>query len=162
MGSQHFGSAFLLIAGTTFLHGAGALAISWTLFRTRTFAERHFGHLYNASLLTSVIVALLAVHLTEVVCWAAFYSYKECFPDFNTSLYFSIVTYTTLGYGDLVLRNEWRLLGGVEALTGSLMLCWSTVILVHVVTKIYTRHAELWEEHELPARRRVHRPDPRR
>jgi hypothetical protein len=67
-----------------------------------------------------------------------------------------------LGYGDLVLRNEWRLLGGVEALTGSLMLCWSTVILVHVVTRIYTRHAELWEEQELPARRRVHRPDPRR
>lgn len=59
-----------------------------------------------------------------------FFSYKGCFADFNTSLYFSMITYTTVGYGDVVLRDkERRLLSGVEALTGSLMLCWSTVIL---------------------------------
>jgi hypothetical protein len=62
-----------------------------------------------------------------------------------------------------VLRDKgWRLLGGAEALTGSLMLCWSTVILVHVVTKIYTRHAELWEGKELPTRRPMYRPNLRR
>jgi Ion channel len=72
--------------------------------------------------------------------------------------YFSMVTYTTLGYGDVVLRDRgWRLLGGVEALTGSLMLCWSTVILVHVVTRIYQRHAELWEQEEMLARGRLRR-----
>jgi hypothetical protein len=158
MSSQHFGSAVLMIAMTAFIHGAGALGIFWMLFRSRMFAARHFGHVHNASLLTSVVVALLAVHLTEVVCWAAFYSYNGCFSDFDTGLYFSIVTYTTLGYGDLVLRDKgWRLLGGVEALTGLLMLSWSTVILVHVLTKIYQHHAELWEEEELLERR----PNPR-
>jgi hypothetical protein len=163
MGSEHLGSAVLLIAATTFIHGAGALAVFWTLFRSRMFAARHFGHLHNASLLALVVLALLAVHLIEVVCWAAFYSYKGCFADFNTSLYFSIVTYTTLGYGDVVLHDqEWRLLGGVEALTGSLMLCWSTVILIHVVTRIYQRHVELWEQGEMLARGRMHMPDPRR
>jgi hypothetical protein len=152
-----------MIATTTLIHGAGALAIFWMLFRSRIFATRHFGHLHNASLLTSVVVALLAVHLTEVVCWAVFYSSKGCFADLNTSLYFSIVTYTTLGYGDVVLRDkEWRLLGGVEALTGSLMLCWSTVILVYVVTRIYQRHVELWQQKEILARGRMHRPDHRR
>jgi hypothetical protein len=160
MDSQHFGSAVLLIAITAIIHGAGALAIFWTLFRSRVFAARHFGHVHNASLLTSVVMALLSVHLMEVVCWATFYSYKGCFADFSTSLYFSIVTYTTLGYGDVVLRDKgWRLLGGVEALSGSLMLCWSTVILVHVISKIYSRHVELWEEEELLTRRGTHQPD---
>ena len=107
------------------------LAIFWTLFRSRTFAARHFGSVLNASRLTLVVIALLVVHLTEAVCWAASYFYKGCFADFNTSLYFSMITYTTLGYGDVVLRDkEWRLLAGLEALTGSLMVCWSTVILV--------------------------------
>src|SRR5215468_9543013 len=136
MDYQHFGSAVLLIAVTSFIHGAGTLVIFRTLFRSRMFSARHFGHVHNASLLTLMVVALLAVHLIEVVCWAAWYSYKGCFADFSTSLYFSLVTYTTVGYGDVVLRDTgWRLLGGMEALTGSLMLCWSTVILVHVLTK---------------------------
>jgi hypothetical protein len=146
-------SAVLLIAATSFIHGAGTLVIFWTLFRSRMFSVRHFGHVHNASLLTSVVVALLAVHLIEVVCWAAWYFHKGCFADFGTSLYFSLVTYTTVGYGDVVLHDKgWRLLGGMEALTGSMMLCWSTVILVHVLTKIYRQHMELWEEEELVAR----------
>jgi len=71
------------------------LVIFWTLFRSRMFAARHFGSILNASRLTLVVVALLAVHLTEALCWAAFFSYKGCFADFNTSLYFSMITYTT-------------------------------------------------------------------
>jgi voltage-gated potassium channel len=156
MPSQHIGSAALLIVVTSFIHGAGTLLVFWTLFRSRMFAVRHFGSVHNAGLLTLVVVALLAVHLTEAACWAAFYSYKGCFADFNTSLYFSMTTYTTVGFGDVVLRDrEWRLLAGVEALTGSLMLCWSTVILVQVITKIYRQRREIWEEEESLAREHI-------
>ena len=160
MAFQHFGSAALLIVGTSLIHGAGTLAIFWALFRSRIFAARHFGPAQNATLLTLLILALLAVHLTEIICWAIFFSYQGCFADFDTSLYFSIASYTTLGYGDVVLRGrEWRLLGGMEALTGSLMLCWSTVILIHVVTKMYRQRIELWQEEELMARGRKRHPE---
>jgi hypothetical protein len=160
MDFQHFGSAVLLIVGTSIIHGAGTLAISWALFRSRMFAARHFGPAHNASLLTLLILALVAVHLAEIICWASFFSFKGCFADFDTSLYFSMATYTTLGYGDVVLRGkEWRLLGGLEALTGSLMLCWSTVLLVHVVTKMYRQRRELWEEGELAAGGRIRHPE---
>ena len=47
-------------------------------------------------------------------------------PDLQSALYFSAVTYTTTGYGDLVLAQEWRLVGAIEALTGILMCGWST------------------------------------
>jgi voltage-gated potassium channel Kch len=127
------------------------------------FAVRHFGSVHNAGLLMFVVIALLAVHLIEATGWAIFYSYKRCFADFNTSLYFSLITYTTVGYGDVVLRDkEWRLLAGLEALTGSLMLCWSTVILVQVITKIYRHHKEIWKKEESLARESIQHTSRRR
>jgi len=120
MTSQHIVTGMLLVAATVGIHGIGTLVVFWTLFRTRMHTLRHFGFIHNTIVLMSVIVALMAVHLTEVVCWASFYSHERLFPDFTTSLYFSIASYTTVGYGDVVIRDKgWRLLGGVEALAAS-------------------------------------------
>ncbi len=57
-------------------------------------------------------------------------------PDLQSAFYFSAVTYTTTGYGDLVLPNEWRLVGGVEALTGILMCGWSAAFFFAVVSRM--------------------------
>ena len=162
MAFQHIGSALLLIAVTVGIHGGGTVMIFRILFRIRTHAEQRFGFAHNTLVLTLVILALLSIHLAEVAVWAAFYSYLKCFPDFSTSLYFSLVSYSTVGYGDVVLSDPgWRLLGGTEALAGSLMMCWSTVILVQVLTWVHTRHVHVWEEDELAARG-MRRPDPQR
>jgi hypothetical protein len=58
-------------------------------------------------------------------------------PDLPTAFYFSAVTYTTTGYGDLVLPPEWRLVGGIEALTGILMCGLSTGFFFAVVGRVY-------------------------
>jgi hypothetical protein len=58
------------------------------------------------------------LHLLQIAAWAFFYTWKEGMPDLTSAFYFSAVTYTTTGYGDLVLPQEWRVVGGVEALTG--------------------------------------------
>jgi hypothetical protein len=49
------------------------------------------------------------------------YFWRNAIPELQAAFYFSAVTYTTTGYGDLVLPEEWRLVGGIEALTGILM-----------------------------------------
>jgi hypothetical protein len=49
------------------------------------------------------------------------------------------VTYTTTGYGDLVLPIEFRLIGGVEALTGILMCGWSTGFIFAMVSRMFSR-----------------------
>ena len=67
--------------------------------------------------------------------WALFYWWQKCLPDAESSFYFSAVTYTTVGYGDLVLPQEWRLLGAVEGLTGILMCGLSTGLFFAVVSK---------------------------
>jgi hypothetical protein len=61
----------------------------------------------------------------------------------STSFYFSAVTYTTVGYGDLVLPETWRLFAAVEGLTGILMCGWSTGVFFAVVSAMYAgRQAE--------------------
>jgi hypothetical protein len=69
---------------------------------------------------------IILLHLTEITLWASLYVWTLAMPDLQSALYFSAVTYTTTGYGDLLLPREWQLLGGVEALTGILMCGWST------------------------------------
>ncbi len=70
--------------------------------------------------------------------WAFFYAWKHGMPDLTSAFYFSAVTYTTTGYGDLVLPKEWRLVGGVEALTGILMCGLSTGMFFAVFTKVFS------------------------
>jgi len=79
---------------------------------------------------------MILVHLVEITVWALLYVWRRAMPDLPAALYFSAVTYTTTGYGDLVLPDEWRLVGAVEALTGILMCGWSTGFFFAVASRM--------------------------
>jgi hypothetical protein len=80
---------------------------------------------------------LVILHLAEIAVWALFYWWRACLPDAESSFYFSGVTYTTVGYGDLVLPAEWRLIGSVEGLTGILMCGLSSGFFFAVLSRIF-------------------------
>ena len=80
--------------------------------------------------------AILA-HVIEMSLWAVFYHLWDIMPDIETSFYFSVMTYTTIGYGDIVPPTHWRLLAGVEGLTGILMCGWSTAFFFAIVGRMY-------------------------
>jgi len=80
---------------------------------------------------------MILLHLLEITAWAFFYLWKNAMNDLPSALYFSAVTYTTTGYGDLVLPAEWRLIGGIEALTGILMCGWSTGFFFAIVSRLF-------------------------
>ncbi len=80
------------------------------------------------------IVTLL--HLGETLIWAAFYDWGAQFRDFETSWYFSLVSYSTVGYGDVVLPPRWRLIGGVESINGILLCGLSTAFLFTVFNQM--------------------------
>jgi hypothetical protein len=88
-------------------------------------------------LLARTAAWLILLHLIEILLWALVYAWQEIMPDFHAAFYFSAVTYTTTGYGDLVLPPAWRLVGGIEALTGILMCGLSTGFFFAVVNHIY-------------------------
>jgi hypothetical protein len=80
---------------------------------------------------------MIVLHVAEISSWALVFYRGGAMPDAQAAFYFSAVTYTTTGYGDLVLPPEWRLVGGVEALTGILMCGWSTAFFVAAVSRMY-------------------------
>jgi hypothetical protein len=57
-------------------------------------------------------------------------------PTFGDAICFSLVTYTTLGFGDITLTGPWRVMTGIEALNGMLLAGWSTATLFVVVQKV--------------------------
>jgi hypothetical protein len=71
---------------------------------------------------------------------AAFlYRWQHCLGDAESAFYFSGVTYTTLGFGDVVLPPEWRMLAPIEGLTGILMCGLSAGLFFATITAIYAR-----------------------
>jgi Ion channel len=84
---------------------------------------------------------IILLHLIEISTWALFYEWQDAMPDLQSGLYFSAVTYTTTGYGDLVLPQEWRLVGAIEALTGILMCGWSTGFFFVAVSRTFRAEA---------------------
>lgn len=81
-------------------------------------------------------------HLLEIGAWGLFYAWTRAMPDLTSAIYFSAVTYTTTGYGDLVLPQEWRLVGAIEALTGILMCGVSTSFFFAVVARMFQTKTE--------------------
>jgi hypothetical protein len=88
--------------------------------------------LRGGSLLAMVTVALglFAILLAQTAVWAICYELVDAFPNFTTSVYFSVAAFSTLGLGDVVPAHGWRLLGAIESLNGILMIGWSTAYLV--------------------------------
>ncbi|MBC8127525.1 MAG: two pore domain potassium channel family protein [Gloeobacteraceae cyanobacterium ES-bin-144] len=126
--------AFSLLALTVLIHAAGLSA----LLRRRSSVRSVTRFWLVTWLLVRLACALVVLHLAEIAVWALFYWWQNCLPDAESAFYFSGVTYTTLGYGDLVLPKEWRLLGPVEGLTGILMCGLSTGLFFAAVSRIYT------------------------
>ncbi len=141
---RHAFAGVLLVAVNAAIHSAGTLLALWRTLKRRSWILQNLGYLQITLVLTIVVAVLLALHLIEMTFWALYYDLKGCLPDLLTCIYFSMITYTTVGYGDVVLNEEWRLLGGVEALAGVLMLSWSTALLVGLVSWIYTHMLDLW------------------
>jgi hypothetical protein len=126
--------ALILMALCVAIHGAG---VSWAMQRLGRLRGEALRFSRSTRLFVFVSAWIVLLHLAEISLWAAFYAWRHAMPDLASALYFSAVTYTTTGYGDLVLVQGWRLLGAVEALTGILMCGWSTAFFFAIVNRLH-------------------------
>ncbi len=88
-----------------------------------------------------IVLAMFAGGLVEVAAWAAAFVLLGAISGAEPALYFSTVTFTTLGYGDVLLDAKWRLLGAFEAANGIIMMGWTTAIVVAAVQRVTTQPA---------------------
>jgi len=128
-------AAWILLAVTVTIHAAGLSELLRVLLSSSARPDTRFWPV--TWVLVRVAGALVVLHLAEIAVWALFYWWQQCLPDAESSFYFSGVTYSTVGYGDLVLPKEWRLLGPVEGLTGILMCGLSTGFFFAVMSRLY-------------------------
>lgn len=133
-------AVIVLIAATVLVHGFGTYALVGGLLRESRAKWDHVSTFRMQFVLARVVMAIFALHLVEAAIWATFYTWSGALPDFRTALYFSLASYTTVGYGDVVLGEAWRLLGVFEACIGVLMLGWSTGILFALVSRQFESH----------------------
>ncbi len=110
-----------------------AMTFVLAVFKRRRDARRSFGfHVHLVLLMIAVVTVLNIAHLIEVSVWAAAYRVLGIGPE-GASFYFALVNFTTLGYGDMLPSPEWRLLGPLTAINGTLLLGWSTAAIFAVL-----------------------------
>ena len=129
-----------LMGSSVVIHAYGVvLAMRWLRrYEVRSWRLSRWARLFV--LLAGWIILL---HVAEITVWAVAYATMRAMPGLQSGLYFSAVTYTTTGYGDLVLPDRWRLVGAVEALTGILMCGWSTGFFFAVLSKMLASEEQL-------------------
>ena len=129
----------VLIAITVVIHAAGTTA--WVRYLGRKYTGKSIIGGRRATLvLVNTALIVFALHAIEIVIWAG--AYQILMPvnelgSFEEAVYFSFVTFTTLGYGDITLSEGWRLLSGIEALNGILLVGWTTAMIFSVVQNIW-------------------------
>jgi hypothetical protein len=129
--------AFGLTGLTVIIHALGTLQAIAHLSRAWLRRKVRKRALASEFLIVRVVSILLLLHLLEAGVWALFFMVTKLLPDFETAVYFSLTSYTTVGYGDVVLPASSRFLGPIEAAVGILMFGWSTAIIVTAITRIY-------------------------
>ena len=129
--------AAAIVSVCLMIHLTGILLMAEWLFRWRDTLERSPTRRLMALLIVTLCCGILLLHLIQTGLWAVFYYTQNLFSDFETSLYFSMVSFTTLGYGDVLLPKRWRLLGVVEGFSGVLLCGISTAFIFAVINAVF-------------------------
>ena len=116
---------------------------SRTILRAPSVLAAASQRLASSRLMLKFVIALTFVVLSVVVgvalcawIWAMVFMHLNVFDDLETAVYFSLVTFTTLGYGDITLDAQWRLLSGLTASNGLIVFGLNTAFLVDVLSRL--------------------------
>jgi voltage-gated potassium channel len=128
--------ATIMATFTIGVHLAGLTLLLRLLRRHRSSRPEGAGHMHDGVGILAVAFGLFALHAVEIWAYAALYAVAGALGSFEEALYFSTSTYATVGYGDVVLKQGWRVLGAIEGANGVILLGWSTAFFVSVVGRI--------------------------
>ncbi|MEG8024755.1 potassium channel family protein [Sphingomonas aurantiaca] len=135
-------AATALVAVTCAMHlfGIGGLML---LLRRHRKGAGEAELIRQALTIGAAATGLFLLHATEIWLYAGFYIVVHALPGLETALYFSTASYTTVGYGDVVLGPGWRVVGAIESANGIILLGWSTAFFVAIVGRIRWLEAEI-------------------
>ncbi len=132
----HLAFSVVMVTATVTIHFGGLLGLLWIL--------RNLSHRLNAAtnrmreglVILLIVLGLVGITTVEVWLYALAYLAVGALNDFETALYFSTTCFTTLGFGDIVLDRQWRIVSAIEGANGLLLFGWSTAFLISVTGRM--------------------------
>ena len=139
---QQLAIATGMVLLTVSIHGGGLIVLV-RLFRIELSEEAAL-HLPAFSLRTLAFVlalalGLFALHGLEIWAYGALYLLLGALPNLETAVFFSTITYSTVGYDTQGFHESWRLVAAIEAINGVVLLGWSTAFFVTMMTRLMRR-----------------------
>ncbi|MEP7315639.1 MAG: ion channel [Sphingomicrobium sp.] len=130
-------AATALVLATVAIHGIGLMYLS----RAMKLDEREEQHpgihdLRTLGFTLMLVLALFLIHGIEIWLYAGVYLLAGAMPDFARALYFSTITYGTVGYDDEGLHKTWQMVAAIEGINGIILLGWSTAFFVRVIGRL--------------------------
>lgn len=134
-----FALSSALIVAMVVVHAVGLSALARAV-RSET-REEHARHMIPLSLrgvafTVLIVLGLFALHGVEIWVFALFFLIVDALPNLESALYFSSITYGTIGYSDAAIAPEWRLVAAFEGIAGIILLGWSTAFFVRLLGRI--------------------------
>jgi hypothetical protein len=108
----------------------------------REVSLHHSSFSKNIMVVNSVMIIMVMGNLMQIAIWAGLFIFLGEFQSFNEAFYHSAVNFSTLGYGDLVMTEKYRVLGPLEAVNGVLMFGISTAALMHTFQHVIMHRKE--------------------
>lgn len=125
----------LLIGTTVVIHMVGLMAVSHGASRLAGMLPLDRRHTHMLAMAT-VALGIFGVLGVQIWIWTAAYLALGVFAEVESALYFSITTFCTLGYGDVVPPQGWRVFSALEGVNGFLLIGWSTAYLIALGIRI--------------------------
>jgi voltage-gated potassium channel len=138
MSIHRFIAELPLITLTLWFQSAGIAALIGWVRRGLARDTRKMSALRSAALVVRLAMAVVVLHGLEILLWAGFYRWR-CLPSWDSAIYFSASSYSTLGCSDVSLPKGWRMLGPLESVIGVLMCGISVSVLFAIVTRLINR-----------------------
>lgn len=126
----------LLIVGTVIIQVAFISTLTHCLHRITAWLSKPPIQIKTIAVLSAMVLWLVAGLSVSAALWAWVYLLIGVFNHLEPALYFSIVTFSTLGYGDIVLGPQWRILGALTAVNGVIIVGLNTAVLVEAIARI--------------------------
>ncbi len=131
--------ATMMVLLTVAIHAMGLLGLSRLLRReSQEELEEHISPLSLRGLLSTLglVLGLFTLHGLEIWLYGLLFLALGALPDLETSVYFSTITYGTVGYDDHGIAHGWRLVAAIEGINGVLLLGWTTAFFVSLVVRL--------------------------
>ena len=127
----------ILVCMTVLVHAVALDRLMKFLAQAGPAFYRRFYRHWKAPMLIVTALGVFCAHIVQIWLWAIFYISVTEFESFEEALYFSTSTFTTVGYGDIVLDESWRLISSFQSANGFLLFGWSTAFIFEVMSKLY-------------------------